>query len=210
MTAQCRNRAGFTLVELLVVVAIIAVVAGIVLTSAEPQLHAQIRATAERLAADVAYCRGLAVMNNSSYRLTFDMDNNRYSLSHTGTISALDALPDSPFRRPEDPPEEHVVDLSDDDGVGAGGVSLSAVAVGEVVATTTEVLDFGPLGETSNSEATIIWLTAGAGTAQRYIAVLVDPVTGLAWVGDLQAEGPADDAFSLPIDLEGSFLTTGS
>ena len=195
---------------MLFVVAIIAVFAGLVVSSAEPPLNNQIRSTAELLATDVAYCRGLAVMNNSNYSLTFDVTNNLYTLAHSGTNTALDVLPDSPFRRAVDPPDQHVVQLGNTDGLGSGNVSLSAIMIGGTLASSLEILDFGPYGETSNAAATTIWLTAGTGSAQRYIAVTVDPVSGLAWVGDLQARGPFNGGAVLPDDLAGTYLISGS
>jgi hypothetical protein len=41
-------------------------------------------------------------------------------------------------------------------------------------------LEFNPLGATTTAAETTIWLTAGSGAAQRYLAVKVNPVTGLA------------------------------
>ena len=40
------------------------------------------------------------------------------------------------------------------------------------------------------STETIIWLTAGAGSAQRFLPVSVNPVTGIATIGELQAVTP--------------------
>jgi hypothetical protein len=46
------------------------------------------------------------------------------------------------------------------------------------------------LGETSRSVPTTLWLTAGAGEAQRYLALEINPVTGVARLHDPQSDLP--------------------
>ena len=67
-------------------------------------------------------------------------------------------------------------------------------AVGSFIGTYVLVddLEFGPLGETTRSSPTTIWLAAGSGPHTRYLPVTVDPVTGLAEVGDFTAKGPPE------------------
>ena len=104
-----RPSAGLSVLELLIVVAVMGILAGLVLPKSDPSLHEQLRATAQIIAADLAYGRSLAVTNNSWYRFAFDTDNNQYVLDHSGSDPSLDALPDSPFRSADDPPERRSV-----------------------------------------------------------------------------------------------------
>lgn len=190
MVTRREQSAGFTLIELLLVISLMVIIAGFVLPSSNPSIHDQLRSTARIVATDLAYGRSLALSNNSHYKFTFDLRANRYVLEHSGTNSALDTLPNSPFRNSDDPPNQHIVALDDLPRVGAP-VKLAAAVVdeGNSFDGVTD-LEFGPLGATRRSGETMIWLSAGKGDAERYIWVIVNPITGLATVGDFNGDGP--------------------
>ena len=189
MLPRRRQSAGFSLIELLIVIAVIGILVGLVLPSSDPGLHDQLRAAAQILKTDLAYGRSLAVSNNSSYQFTFDPDNNRYVLEHSGSNPALDTLPDSPFRHPDDPPEQHVVDLDELTHIGPTVRLVSAHDLGASLNAVSD-LEFGPLGETTRSSRTIIYLAAGQDPDTRYITLIVNPVTGLAQLGEYTTDGP--------------------
>ena len=186
-----RRIAGFTLIELLVVIAILGILLGVVLPSSNPSLHHQLQSAASILRTDLAYGRSLAVSNNSTYRVTFDSANNRYVLEHSNTDSAfadLNTLPDSPFRDPADPPTQHIVDLDDLPRMGAAARLLTTTA-GKPPESVSDV-EFGPLGQTTRTGETKIWLAAGLGSEVRYIWLQINPATGLTSIGDYTNKGP--------------------
>lgn len=189
MPPRRRQPAGFTLIELLMVIAVMGILAGLVLPSSDPSLHDQLRSAAQILRTDLAYGRSLAVTNNSTYQFRFDRENNRYVLEHSGANPALDTLPDSPFRLPDDPPNQHIVDLDELPQLGSS-VRIVVVAEFSTLLERVDDLEFGPLGETTRSNPTFIWLAAGRGSDTRYTWLLVDPVTGLVKLGADTIYGP--------------------
>ncbi len=182
MQAGRRQSAGFSLIELLIVLAVMGILASLVIPRSNPSLYDQLRSTAQILRTDLAYGRSLAVTNNSTYRLTFDTANNRYILEHSGARAALDTLPDSPFRDPGDPPDQHIVDLGRLPHLGPGVRIVTAATSGAITQRVSDV-EFGPLGETTRTSPTVIWLVVGYGSDTRYLSLTVNPVTGLT---DLQ------------------------
>ncbi|MCA9268444.1 MAG: prepilin-type N-terminal cleavage/methylation domain-containing protein [Planctomycetales bacterium] len=192
MSALRSQQTGFTLVELMIVVSIMGILAGFIIPNFLPQLNEQLESGAHTAAADINFARELAVANNTSYEYTFDIANNFYRLEHSGPESWFDNLTRLPFRDINDPVSQVTVYLDKLPHLGAK-VRLAAVQTdpdsGSPQAVTT--LEFGPLGETTRAEPTQIWLTAGQGSAQTYISVRVDPVTGAASVGQLTNVAPA-------------------
>ncbi len=189
MSRPRRRNHGFTLIELLITIAVIGILLGVVMPDGRVNLHDKLASAAAVVQTDLAYGRSLAVANNSTYRITFDTRANRYVLEHAGANPALDVLPASPFRSLGDPPKQHIVELADLLHMG-DGVRLVAVATSDVSLEPAEDLEFGPLGETTRSEETILWLAAGRGADTRYIQLSVNPVTGLATVGEFSTVGP--------------------
>jgi prepilin-type N-terminal cleavage/methylation domain-containing protein len=185
-----RQTAGLTLLELLLVIAILGLLAGLAIPSGSPSIHDQLRSAARILTSDLDYARALAVANSSSYRVTFDIANNRYGLIHTGSNSSLDKLPRSPFSTVDATSDAYVVDLNQLPLLGAS-VRLVAVLSGSSAYQPVDYVEFGPLGETTNGKPVTIWLAAGAGSETRYIWLSINPTTGLVTVGQYTGTGPS-------------------
>jgi prepilin-type N-terminal cleavage/methylation domain-containing protein len=183
-----RPSAGFSLIELLMVIAVMGILAGLLLPRSDPSLYDQLRSAAQILGTDLAYTRSLAVTNNSTYRITFDTAGDRYILEHSGSNTALDTLPDSPFRDPDDPPNQHIVSLGRLP-LGPGVRIVTAASSGAVAEQVADV-EFGPLGETTRADPTVVWLAAGYGPDTRYLSLTIDPVTGLTDLQYRAGEGP--------------------
>lgn len=175
------------------VISLVAIIAGVVLTHFDSASRDQLLGTAQVVAADMAHARNLAVTNNSSYKITFDRNGNRYVLTHSGTNSALDVLPTSAFHSAGGSTTRHITDLSSLPS-GYGGVTLAVVESNDPMMASfpEQVLDveFGPLGETTRALRTTIWLSAGAGQERRFLGIDIDPITGLASIGEIQTAMP--------------------
>jgi prepilin-type N-terminal cleavage/methylation domain-containing protein len=189
MPRRTRTAAGFSLIELLIVISIMGVLAAMAIPSLNASLHDQLQSAAQIVASDLSYGGSLAVANGSNYRFTFDLPNNRYILEHTGANGALATLPRTPFRSPQDPPTQHIFDLDELPRIGAA-IRLTAVGTTGTAPQKVTTLEFDQLGATTRNEETAIWLTGGFGSDARYISVLVNPVTGIASVGNFQGAAP--------------------
>ena len=191
------TREGYTLVELLIVVALMGILAGILLPSFNPSIHDQLRSAAQIVASEFAYARDLAVTNNTSYELTFDVAAEQFVLRHSGGNPLLDTLPSSPFHCADDPPDAHTTCLKSLPHVGPN-IDIVKLYTSAATPTNVATLEFGPLGETTRSEETVVWLACGGGESRLYVALQVDPVTGLAAIGTIQAAQPPISAATVP------------
>ncbi len=181
--------AGFTLIELMIVLVLIGLLISMAMPSTTPALSEQLRAVGQIISTDLAYARSLAISHGSTYAVRFELANNRYILQHTGTDPRLNLLPDSPWRNPEDPPDRHIVRLEELPQMGIP-VRLAAVWPPSSSDETVGEVEFGPLGGTTTSTAVVIWLSAGQGQNQRFLSITVDPITGLTSLGPIAAQIP--------------------
>lgn len=181
-----RLRSGLTLVELLIVLAVLGILAAVTIPNAQPATSEHLRAAADMLSADLNYARSLAVMGNSSYRVTFDVNQQRYVLTHTGANPGLNVLPTDGFGSSADPANQRIGRFDRLPILGMP-VELVKAAVGSATATNVE---YGAMGQTTAPAETVVWLAAGQGTHRRWIPVRVDPLVGLARVGNVQSHSP--------------------
>jgi prepilin-type N-terminal cleavage/methylation domain-containing protein len=195
MAGRPRHRGGFSLLELLIVVTLMSIIAAIALPSSAPSISVELASAAEVVAGDMAYGRSLAVLNNDTYQFLFDRTDNQYTLEYSGSNPALATLPPNPFHASQDAATEFVVRLAQ---LPRMGVSAALYDVQELTPSPVEAtsVQFGPLGATTQTPSTVIWLTAGTGSAQRYISITINPATGLTTIGGLQASPPPTGASS--------------
>jgi type II secretion system protein H len=88
-----RGGRGFTLIEVLAVVAILALVAMLVVPNLGALRTRRLRASAERLAAEVELARQRAVATGVPHRLYFDLDAARYRIEWLGSGEATAGPP---------------------------------------------------------------------------------------------------------------------
>ena len=97
MRARRRQPAGFTLTELIVVMVIMVIAAGIVLPTFMRQLeYARLSSAARRLLSCARYTRSQAVIRNVPYRLNIDEEGRRYWITFHDADRA--ELGEEPFR----------------------------------------------------------------------------------------------------------------
>lgn len=189
-----RPPAGYTLLEVLIVVAIIGVLAGMMIPDTSAGVQTRLQSAAAILGRDIGYARNLAVTNADNYKITFDLTANKWTLTHSGTNTALDALPISPLHRASDTATQQTVLLDKLVNIG-GTASLYAVWALSTPPQTVSDVEFQSLGETTRTQPTLVWLSAGTGTDTRYISVRVNPTTGLFWVENFQSTVPSTATF---------------
>jgi hypothetical protein len=144
----------------------------------------QLSAVAEIVVADLDYARSLAVVNGSKYQITFTPTMGQYVLRHSGTNTLLHALPHSAFRLPTDPPDAQTTDLTRLP-LAQPSVLLHAIVAGDGSLISVTDVEFTPLGGTTQTSPTVIWLACGSGSERRFVPITISAATGLAEIGEL-------------------------
>jgi Tfp pilus assembly protein FimT len=163
-------------------IAVLGILAAILIPQLGGDLPERLNSGAQVVSADLDYARSLAVANNTNYRITFDTAGNRYVLSHSGANPQFNTLPSSPFRQNDDPVDQQTTKLGMLP-IPEPGVKLVTVVTLSGSPQTTTSIEFTPLGGTTSSNPTAVWLASGNGTLRRYISIGVDPITGLVTIG---------------------------
>lgn len=90
-----RRDAGFTLIELGLVLLIISISLVLVVPRFRDQSHAQLIAQTRKLAATFRFLQQEAILNGRVYRLTFDLDQQRYFVTAADTDDPEGAFADA-------------------------------------------------------------------------------------------------------------------
>jgi prepilin-type N-terminal cleavage/methylation domain-containing protein len=192
---QIHERRGVSLVEILFVVAILALVAVGTITYFQPSITDELENAAQIVLADVERTRNLSVANNSKYKLAFHNDGSGYYLQHSGSSTSLNPLPSWPYKQATDSADKQTTLLKKLPGLGDVDL-IGVVKVASSGRTRVSELEFTSVGATSSAETTEIWLAAGSGVSRRYLTVTINPTTGLADVGDIAGAAPTVNAAS--------------
>jgi len=185
--SRCASAAGFTLVELLATITVMAIVLTAVIPYFRSSEADQIFAAAQIVAADLGDARNLAVTNNSDYRITFDATNNLYYLQHAGANTALNTLPPTPYGLSTDPGTQRTTNLN---LLPVAGIHLHTVIARGTTSSTVTSVTFSTLGNTTRTQVTEVWLKTGITGDLRYLPITINAVTGLAEIGDLTGHPP--------------------
>lgn len=182
-------RKAFTLVEVIIVFTVIAVVAAMAIRLTEPDAASDLQTAAQVVLIDIDFARSLAASNSSTYRIAFNTSAQSYNIRHQGTNTNFNVLPTTSFHRVSDSGQQLDAALSDIPALGSA-VQIYRVSTGAFTSGSLSYIDFTPLGGTTNTETSTVWLTSGTGRQQRYLPISVNPVTGLASIGTMVSTAP--------------------
>jgi len=118
---RSRGQQAYTLVEVLLVVAILGIVSAAVIPSMLTAGELGVQAAARVIVADLLYAQNEAIAQQASHKVVFDVANNTYQLQdQNGNTLTVDWLSGSA--------NNYVVDFNDDQRF--QGVTITAVAFG--------------------------------------------------------------------------------
>ena len=162
-TGRLEGACGFTLIEVLIVVVIIAIAAMTVVPMVSSAASVQIRSAANMIAADLEYAKSMAISRGQRFSVVFDKDTESYSIrNQAGAIIA----------HPVKKGFNYVIDFRNDS-------RLNKVDIANVDFDATSEIKFDYLGSPYNGNdnplnSGVINLQAGGATA----TITVEPVTG--------------------------------
>jgi prepilin-type N-terminal cleavage/methylation domain-containing protein len=168
-TVRSKNhRCGFTLVEILVVVAIITIAAMMAIPMMSSAASIQIRSAANMIAADLEYAKSMAISRGQNFSVVFDEATDSYSIKNQDGDTIA-----HPVKKRFD----YIIDFQDE--------GLDKVDIWDVDFDSTSEVKFDYLGSPYNGSggplnSGSISLQAGGMTA----TITVEPVTGFISVAD--------------------------
>jgi len=167
------GRQGFTLVEIIIVVMILGIAAYMTVPMVTNAADIQVRAAANRLAADIDYAKGLAITHQSSYSIVFDESGESYRIQDENGVPV-----DNPVT-----PGDFVVNFSTD-----SRLSQVDIVSADFDSDVSNALTFDYLGSPYSGTDTSAPLNSGQITLQAddfTLTVDVEPVTGYVTISDL-------------------------
>jgi len=163
-----RKRQGFTVIEILIVMVIIAIAAAMVIPLASSGASMQIRSAANTIAADLEYAKSMAISRGQNFSVAFDNTTESYSIKNQdGNVIS------HPVKKGFD----YIIDFRNG--------RLSKVDIVDAAFDGTGEIKFDYLGSPYNGSnnplnSGVISLQAGSATA----TVNVEPVTGFISIGN--------------------------
>ncbi len=161
--AEMPANAGFTLIELMIVIVIIGIAAAMAIPMMSSAASFQIRAAANMVAADLEYAKSLAISRGQPYSVVFDVDNESYEIVDQS---------DGPVAHPITKDPSYVVSFRNNSRV-------DRVDIDEANFDGLAKVTFDYLGSPSSNSGLV---TLQAGDAQKTVGV--EAVTGYISVSD--------------------------
>jgi len=189
MTPCRRQLQGFTLMELVISLTLIAIMASIAILSADAYRGHSVDSVGRIVAADLELVRSIAIAQGKPWSVQFDLDNNSYEFVYAGA----DTPPTlSHPLHPGTPLHGYRVDLNRLIGTRLHQTSCALRSV-RLQSTKSAVhrVTFDPLGGTGPTvhQDTLVTLSAGSGATQSQCELTVSWVTGHTW---LSLDGPTE------------------
>ena len=164
------RRDGFTLMEVMVVVLILAIAGALAVPLLGQTGGTQLRSAARLLAADVGYAKNESITHADAPRvIVFDKAKDRYHLAKA-------ASPQTPLTNPATD-RDYVTDFGTGRARSLEDVAIKGYSVGG-----DDQLEFGIYGELDQNSPATVTLTSG----HEQITVTIDHVNGEATIGSIQ------------------------
>ena len=168
-----RDRNGFTLVEIIIVVVILGIAAMMAVPMLSSAADMQVRSAANRIAADLDYTKNLAITHQGRYSMVFDVSGESYEIREADGTSV---------KKPLTGESSFVVDFSTD-----SRLSQVNIVSADFDSDSSDTITFDYLGS-PYSGTTANPLNSGRITLQANtftLTVDVEPVTGYVTMSDL-------------------------
>lgn len=173
---------GFSLIEVLVVVAILAALAGMAVTFTEPSPAARLHLTADMLAADLERVQELALSRGSAHRATFEGAERRFILKHVGAATAFHVLPKYVRTRSGEDPTQATYAFEDRSAYGKF-VRIAGFEPANLYVEDEFPIQFASDGSLADGRTATIWLKATDNGRTTFLPVRIYAVTGVVSVG---------------------------
>jgi len=154
-------KCGFTIVELLIVVVIIAIAAMISIPMMSSAGTIQVHSAANMIAADLEYAKSMAITRQQNYSVSFDSNNDSYEVQDVNGVVILHPVSKRPYR----------IDFPDDDRLKQVGIDEPPLMV-----------TFDSLG--SPSTGGVVGLSIKGSGGGTIVQVMIEPVTGFVSVSE--------------------------
>ena len=165
--------AGFSLVEVMIVVTVLGIIGAIAAPMLTPNDATKLRAAASILAADLDACRAESIAHSEDPRaIVFDTDNNTY---HLAAVSDTD----TPLTNVSNA-TPYTVTSGRGDTEHLNGVTILAAGTGD-----DDRITFGVYGQLEELTDSVIYLQAG----DSNIPIFIDNASGEVTIGDLFGPG---------------------
>ena len=180
------RRRAFTLTEVMVVLVVLAILASLLVQQWNPGLVERLEAGGAAVAADLAYVRGLAVSQATTYEVVADVSGDSFEVQGVAGDGSRFLVP-APAFLPSPDSSRFIEDLS---RLPSGPVELVTVQISGPPQQGPPTFRFLPTGTVDPPDGVRIWLAVGQGDGRWYLTVDIDGATGRATVGQVQREGP--------------------